>query len=152
MNNFSDLLAINKFLEINLRLGVIKHNGAPWVTVCINQQRLYDDFIRGPLDLTGLVGLMDPITISIDMREKKYSATLETAVTIDQLVIEQFSIVPAWTHLATYSNDHGQAHATSYLGFNGTWSLHIPAPFYHWRHRILAQGWLLEPTILTGEK
>lgn len=28
---------------------------------------------------------------------------------------------------------------------DGTWNMCLDEPFYHWRHRVTGQGWLLEP-------
>jgi hypothetical protein len=142
MNQFSDLLDIREHLLINLRLGVI---GTPLTHVRINgqthcQSRLDRTWIR---DIR--LSLLDPVMIEIELREKNYSQSQETAILIESLSIDDFEIVPQWTQLASYANDHDFIGPTTYLGFNGVWRLDIPAPFYQWRHRTLNLGWLLEP-------
>ena len=80
------------------------------------------------------------------MSGKQYDQYRETAVIIDQLAIDGFDIIPTWTQLATYHNDHDSRGPTAYLGFNGTWRLQIDRPFYQWRHAVTGLGWLLAPT------
>ncbi len=146
MKTFSDLLATDHYITVRVTLKSIKHNGAPGATVRVNN--MITEFIQ--LTETSVVteyidDLSDPIDIEISMCDKIYDEHKETAVIIDSISIDGFEIVPNWTHLAEYNSERGPQGPTSYLGFNGSWRLHIDQPFYQWRHRVTGQGWLLEP-------
>lgn len=143
MKTFCDLRATD--LNFSLVLRPICHNGAPRVTVRINGLCVLDDSLEQTLEYGCGLPLLDPIDLEIGLREKVYSSQLETAVVIDHLSIDRFDLVPRYSHQATYVNDHDWPGATNYLGFNGHWRLNIPEPFYVWKHRITAQGWLLKP-------
>lgn len=146
MKNFSDLLAINADIEIKISVTPICRNGNPRCRILINNQVWYDDVLSGAQYLSSRVGLTDAICITVEMSDKVYSQERETAVVIDQITIDGFEIVPDWTHLARYENDHDANGPASYLGYNGCWTLEINEPFHRWRHRVTGQGWLLEPT------
>jgi hypothetical protein len=91
--------------------------------------------------------LLDPFKIEIGMSDKKYNETLETAVIIRSLKIDDFEIIPNWTNLSEYQNERDINRPVSYMGYNGVWSLTVPEPFYRWRHVVTGQGWLLEPML-----
>jgi hypothetical protein len=145
MKNFSDLLATETDIEVRIRLRAISDNGDPRCRVIVNKDTLYDSWMSGPVDLVSHVALTDHILISIEMSGKNYSADRETAVIIESLSIDGFDIIPRFAHLGHYENERGISGSTSYLGFNGSWMLDIPEPFYRWRHRITGHGWLLDP-------
>lgn len=145
MKNFSDLLATDRSIDVILQLSAITQNGVPICCVEINHDVLWHTLLSDPITLQKQVNLHQQIDIEISMWGKTYCSDRETAVVLQSLQVDGFEIVPGWTHLASYHNDHDWCGATSYLGFNGTWSLHIPAPFYRWRHEITGQGWLLVP-------
>lgn len=144
MNHFSELLATNFQIQIRLRLIPVIENGAPLVTVIVNSHVLYDNALNKQHILTYNVDLLDPIIVRIELHNKIYSETKETAVIIDSLTFDGIDMLPNWTHLATYVNDHANNNPTSYLGFNGVWSLTIDQAFYRWHHRITGQGLLLQ--------
>lgn len=145
MKNFLDLLATDTDIEIRIRLRAISDNGNPRCCVTVNKDTLCDSWIAGPVDLVSRVALTENILIRIEMSGKNYSAERETAVIIESLTIDGFDIIPGFAHLAHYENERGIADPTSYLGFNGSWTLDILEPFYRWRHRVTGQGWLLDP-------
>jgi hypothetical protein len=145
MKNFSDLLVTETDIEVRIRLRAISDNGDPCCRVIVNKDTLYDSWMSGSVDLLSHVALTDHILISIEMSGKNYSADRETAVIIESLSIDGFDIIPRFAHLGHHENERGICGPTSYLGFNGSWMLDIPEPFYRWRHRITGQGWLLDP-------
>ena len=145
MKNFSDLLATDADIEIRIRLRAISDNGDPRCRVIVNKDTLYDSQMSGSVDLISRAALTDQISIRIEMSGKNYSAERETAVIIESLSIDGFEVISRFAHLAHYENERGISGPTSYLGFNGSWTLDISEPFYRWRHRITGQGWLLDP-------
>lgn len=145
MKTFSDLLGIDTDIDVCIDLSVIADNGFPSCKVLINQSVHHGGLITGPLRLHRRVALLEPIMIEIVMSDKQYSAEKETAIKIDSISIDGFDIIPDWTHLACYDNEQSIQDPTSYLGFNGKWSLKIDDAFYRWRHRITGQGWVLSP-------
>ena len=151
MNQFSDLLAIDRSISVRITLIPIVQNGAPCVRIICNDCVLFDNQLLGEETWMTGVDLLNAIDLSIELADKKYSAENETAVVIKSIMIDGFEIVPTWTHLATYQNDQNNTDPTSYLGFNGIWRLQISEPFYRWQHRITGQGWLLEPTSVTRD-
>lgn len=146
MKNFSDLLATNSRALLTLDLDVISNNGAPHCEITVNQKNIYQATIDKAMSFHIGIDFNEKISISISMSNKKYAPDRETAIVIKSLTIDSIIIVPGFEHFSHYSNDHHQDIKTSYLGYNGVWSLTIPEPFYHWRHRITGQGWLLKPT------
>ena len=144
MNRFSDLQDISPVILIGLKLSPILNNGMPLVTVTINNTVIYSDNISDPIILTHSIELLSPIYISIELSKKIYHPILETAVLIDYLQFDGIDMIPGYTQYAMYTNDHNNNQPTSYLGFNGTWQLDIPKPFYHWFHDVTGQGLLLQ--------
>lgn len=150
MKTFYDLLDTDFKIEIKLALCVRVDNGIPQCRVRINDQILHDSTIDRRLAWQCQRDLLEPLDIEIVMWGKQYDQHRETAVIIDQLTIEGLEIVPGWTHLATYQNDHDCQEPTAYLGFNGTWRLQVDQPFYQWCHTVTGQGWLLTPCTMNS--
>ena len=146
MNQFSDLLATDLAIDIEIKLQPVVQNGAPCVRIICNDCVLFDDQLQEEQMWKCSADMLGNIDLCIELSGKQYCAERETAVVIKSVKIDRFEIVPAWTHLVTYENDKNTTDPTSYLGFNGTWRLQIAEPFYRWRHRVTGQGWLLEPT------
>jgi hypothetical protein len=142
MNNFSDLLAIDSVLNVKLQLTPVHQ---PWAKVMINQQCVWDDQLIKPLAVACQLPLLEPLNVSIELHSKDYAVDNLSAILIEQLTIDNFELIPNWTQLADYVNDHCYQDPTNYLGFNGTWRLSISEPFYQWQHRVGGQGWLLKP-------
>jgi hypothetical protein len=146
MKKFSDLLDIDPKIELDLMIRARTDNGIPHCRARINHEVLHDGILDHARSWRRQCDLLQPIDLEISMWGKQYDQYRETAVIIEQLTIDGFDIVPGWTHLATYDNDHDCQEPTAYLGFNGTWRLLIDQPFYRWRHAVTGQGWLLTPT------
>lgn len=145
MKNFSELLDTNQQLEVFLALQPVILNGPPWVSVTINDNTIVDDYLVDSLVAIVYIDILEPLDIEITMSRKEYSAELETALIIENLDVDNVELIPKYTHLATYTNDHNFSYPTDYLGFNGTWKFSTEEPFYRWLHRASGQGWLLEP-------
>jgi hypothetical protein len=143
MKNFLELQDTEFFLDIAVLLSPV---GRPEVDLVINRRVIYSGLLDSPMTFLDQIPVMDPFDIDVTLRNKQYGQSQETACTIDQLSIDCFDIVPGWSQLANYINDHDYDQPTNYLGFNGTWSLVVPIPFYQWKHRITGQGMLLNPS------
>jgi hypothetical protein len=139
MKTYSDLQAIDSRLHCHVELEPV---GNPEVAVIINGVygggKLFKTVV---FDVT--VDLLNPFTIEIELKNKTYSLEHETAVIVKQLQIDGIDLVPRFDYLAVYDNDHNNNDPTSYLGFNGKWTLTFDRPFYQWLHLATGQGWLL---------
>jgi len=139
MKNYYDLKDIDHRLRCRLILEPI---GTPEVSVIIGG--VYGGgklFQAAIFDVD--VDLLKPFVIEIELKNKDYNASHETAIVIKTLQIDGIDLVPRFDYLATYINDHDNNNPTSYLGFNGKWTLTFDRPFYPWLHQATAQGWLL---------
>lgn len=145
MKNFSELLATDRQLTVCIKLRAIADAGVPWVTVKVNGQLELDQELSGSALILTEIPCDQSWSIDITMRDKIYREDLETAVIVDCVEINGHNLVPDFTHLAHYHNDHKQDNPTNYLGWNGTWAFRSDRPFYHWLHQNTGQGWLLEP-------
>jgi hypothetical protein len=137
MKRYSDLLGIDTRLNIKLELEPV---GTPDVSVSIADYR--QDYLLSDnriIDYT--VDLLQPFLIIIELQNKQYSLDRETAVIV-RLSVDDIDIVPKYDYLVDYVNDHDNHDPTSYLGFNGKWTLTIDRAFYHWLHLHSGQGWL----------
>lgn len=144
MKNFYDLPDIEP-VELIIELGSISDCGAPWATVELNNQTVYDTYVAGHARIRHKISLLDPVDIAITMSRKFYNQHLETALLINSIAIDGVELMPKWCHLANYTNDHQNNNPTTYMGFNGTWQFSIDRPFYQWLHTATGQGWLLSP-------
>jgi hypothetical protein len=140
MNTYSDLRDINTQLDIRL---IIAPVGEPDFRVAVNNNISEYTQLSGPIILDYRVDLLDSIFVDIDLYNKHYTTEYETAIII-RLSIDNTEIIPKYDYLSEYENDHNNNSPTSYVGFNGKWTLTIDEPFYHWLHRISGQGWLLQ--------
>jgi hypothetical protein len=142
MKNFSDLLATDLQLDLAISVTPI---GCPDTEIWVNQNLMYQGQPSGTLDISTKLPLLSAFSISVRLKNKIYLSESETAIVLNKISIDKFDIVPAWTHLARYNNDHDICSPTSYMGFNGEWRLEITQPFYQWHHQVTGQGWLLHP-------
>ena len=140
MKNYSDLLDIDTRLNLVIELEPIGH---PNARVIVNRDSIDYPKLTESIILQYQIGLTDNINIDIIMYNKHYTLEYETAVIIRRLSIDNIEIIPKYDYLANYINDHDNINPTSYLGFNGKWSLTIDRPFYHWLHKHSGQGWLI---------
>ena len=139
MKTYSDLQAIDSRLHLHIELEPV---GNPEVAVTI--AGVYGGgklFKSAVFDVN--IDLLKPFSIEIELQNKTYSTEHETAVVIKHLQIDGIDLVPRFDYLAVYDNDHGNTDPTSYLGFNGKWTLTFDRPFYQWLHQTTAQGWLI---------
>lgn len=139
MKRYSDLQAIDNLLPVTIALEPI---GTPTVTVIINDN-VFEYKQLPKTSITDYIDLLEPVKISIVLSDKHYTTEYETAVIIRQLSIDNINLIPKYDYLAEYTNDHNNNNPTSYLGFNGKWTLTINRPFYQWLHQAQGQGWLL---------
>lgn len=147
MNNFSELLAIDPYLHVCIRLHAVAEASPPTVSVFVNgQEELFDTLSGSALILTH-IPCDQPFSVEIGMSGKVYQAELETAIVIDSVKIDEHELIPEFNHLASYVNDHDQNVPASYLGWNGRWTLKSDRPFYQWFHEHTGQGWLLQPIL-----
>jgi hypothetical protein len=117
--------------------------GTPDITVSVND--IIDDYpgLSDNIILDYHIDLLDLFSVNIELLNKHYTTEYETAVIIKRLSIDNIELIPEYDYLAEYINDHDNDNPTSYLGFNGKWTLTIDRPFYHWLHRHSGQGLLI---------
>ena len=142
MKNFSELLATELWLDFKLELEPV--HSALDVAVWLNGQLVYDVLTK-EFNYSAQLNILESINLRIFVQGKDYSKDSQSAVLIKSVRIDDFDIIPNWTQLAVYNNDHNYTDPTTHLGFNGEWQYNIPEPFYQWKHKITGQGWLLTP-------
>jgi hypothetical protein len=140
MNTFSDLQATELDLSVTLEITPIGH---PNISVWVNNELITGSYLAQPTTIHHRLPLLEPFEIKIQLLEKDYTAAQETAAVIESLRIDNFELVPLWTQLAVYQNDHDYQSPTNYLGFVGTWTLTVDCAFYQWLHSATGQGLLL---------
>jgi hypothetical protein len=140
MKTYSDLQDINTCIDISICLRPI---GRPNIWVKVNRDFVGYTALSEDIQLDYQVGLLDNINITVELLNKHYTTEYETAIIIDNIIIDNITIIPQYDYLAEYVNDHDNNNPTNYLGFNGKWSLTIDRPFYHWLHQHSGQGWLI---------
>jgi hypothetical protein len=140
MKTYSDLQDIDTQLHLQLELAPV---GKPAVLVMINQKQYDYSILTDLVIIDTFLPLMDSINIDIILSNKHYTIEYETAVIIKRLSIDNIEIIPKYSYLSDYINDHNHNNPTNYIGFNGKWTLTIDRPFYHWLHRHSGQGWLI---------
>jgi len=140
MKTYSDLQDIDSRLNLVIELEPV---GNPTVKIIINDKEYDYTQLDSSIIINDYLLLMDLINIDIIMSNKHYTLEYETAVIIKRLSVDDIELIPRYDYLATYINDHDNNNPTSYLGFNGKWTLTIDRPFYHWLHKHSGQGWLI---------
>jgi type II secretory pathway component HofQ len=145
MKNFYDLQDIKKQINISLTIVPVIDIQMPNVKIEVNNNILYNGNLENKLILKHQINLLETTDIKLELLNKDYNCSKNTAITIESVKINSFELIPRWTQLATYKNDQNVAQPTNYMGFNGIWNLKIDEPFYRWQHKITGQGWLLEP-------
>jgi len=142
MKNFSNLLATDLDLDLEL---VAEPVGRPDMEIWLNQQLIHQGSVTTPVIVSTQLPLLSRFSIMVKLKNKVYTSESETAVVLTKLSVDGFDIIPQFTHLAKYDNDHAFTEPTAYIGFNGEWRLEINKPFYQWQHEITSQGWLFQP-------
>jgi len=145
MNNFSDLLATDPVIDFCAQVTPVYQSRAPRVAISLNHQQLFAGVLTEIWRFEIKLDLLDPVLFEVSLLEKVYDVQEETAAVVDHVSLDDFRVIPDFTHLAQYDNDHDFHGATRHVGFVGTWRFRIDEPFYRWRHRVTGQGWLLEP-------
>jgi hypothetical protein len=140
MKTYSDLQDIDTRLNLVIELEPV---GTPTAKVIINNQQYDYPGLTSPIIINEYLPLMDLFNINIELCNKHYTTEYETAIIIKRLSVDNTELIPQYDYLAEYVNDHDNNNPTSYLGFNGKWTLTIDRPFYHWLHEHSAQGWLI---------
>jgi len=140
MKTYSDLQAIDTRLHLHVELEPVR---TPDVRISIND--VIDDYpgLSNMIILDYHVNLLELFSVDIELYNKQYTTEYETAVIIRRLSIDNIELIPKYDYLAEYINDHDNNNPTSYLGFNGKWTLTFDRPFYHWLHEHSGQGWLI---------
>ena len=140
MKTYLDLQDIDTRLKLSIKLRPINR---PDIWVRVNRDLIGYTALSDSIQLDYQIGLLDNINIVIELYNKDYNNIDETAIIIDNIMIDNIDIVPKYDYLADYVNDHDFKNPTNYLGFNGKWTLTIDRPFYHWLHEHSGQGWLI---------
>lgn len=140
MKNYSDLLAIDPRLSFCLELEPV---GNPEVSILIDKNIYGGGKLFNSISINTHLNALMPFEIQLELKNKIYDVNNETAIIIRCLQIDGIDLVPKFDYLAQYHNDHNNNDPTSYLGFNGKWTLTIDRPFYQWLHQVTGQGWLL---------
>jgi hypothetical protein len=140
MKTYSDLQAIDTGLQLQVELEPV---GTPEVTISINGVKNHYHVLSDTIILDYRVDLLDLFSVNIELSNKHYTTEYETAVIIRRLSVDNIELIPKYDYLAEYVNDHDNDNPTSYLGFNGKWTLTFDRPFYHWLHKHSGQGWLI---------
>jgi hypothetical protein len=140
MKTYSDLQDIDTRLNLVIELEPV---GNPMTRVIVNDKEYDYPGLSSLIMINDYLPLMDLINIDIIMSDKHYTTEYETAVIIRRLSVDNIELIPRYDYLAEYVNDHDNNDPTSYLGFNGKWTLTIDLPFYHWLHHHSGQGWLI---------
>jgi hypothetical protein len=142
MKNFSEILDIEKTLNLNFKIKIIDDNGYPDFQINLNNESI--DFLKEKyIIISKKIPLLEKLNIEIKLKNKKYSDQKETAVIVESISIENISIIPDFNHLINYENDHNENITTNYIGYNGIWNLNIDEPFFQWYHRVSGQGILI---------
>ena len=140
MNSYLDLKDIDTRLLLCIELEPI---GTPTATVIIDNREYNYTRLTEYAVINQYIDLLTTFDIDVTLSNKHYTTEYETAVIIKRLSIDNIDIIPQYDYLAQYQNDHNNNNPTSYLGFNGKWTLTIDRPFYQWLHQAQGQGWLL---------
>ena len=148
MQTLYDLTATlnNTYVRVALELKLL---GKPRYKIQINNV-VYEYLVPNDQGIVKLVAecpLREPIKVILTLYGKDYLVDSTSAIEIISLNFDGFDIVPSWTQLADYLNDKKDNQPTSYLGYNGHWTLDLKLPFYQWKHQITGQGWLLNPVL-----
>lgn len=144
MKTFSDLLAIEQTVSVDIELQSDYERQPPWVRVQVNDQ----DTTLQVNDVTKLefqVALLSTIKISITVEDYRGEPDWVRGLNIKSICIDGIPLIPHFCFLAQLSDNLQRYAPTSHIVQHGSWSLDINRPFYQWYHHVSGQGWLLEP-------
>lgn len=141
MKNYSEVKDINPYSQLRIELQPI---GLPNIRIFTPGELTEYSGLTAPIILDYRIDILNPYSITVELYNKHYTTEYETAIIINRISIDDIEIIPKYSHLTEYINDHNNNNPTNYLGFNGKWTLAIDRPFYHWLHHHSGQGWLLD--------
>lgn len=141
MKNYLDLQATNFNLDICIELVPV---GTPDIVIKVADNTYANSKLDTLKKLKYSLDLNATFSIEIELRNKTYSLEYETAVIVQCIAIDSVEVIPKFSYLARYVNDHDYNDPTSYLGFNGKWILEFNRPFYQWLHQVTGQGLLVD--------
>lgn len=144
MKNFLELLGTSIHLPLSLTVRPISNPVPPKCKIFINNKCYFDNILEDTFAVKENLSLNNPIRITLELTDKQYNENRETAIQIENLKIDNISLIPIYINYAVYVNDHNYNDPTTYLGFNGVWTLDIQPNFYMWLHRVDGKGWLLD--------
>lgn len=137
MNQFLNLQATDLVLVLEL-----EPIGSPDIVVNLNgvqnNTTLTDNIIY-----TRVIPLRESFFTSIELKNKDYNQSTETAVKIKKFTVDDIDMLQ-FNHAFTYTNDKNINSPTKYLGYNGKWTVSVDKPFYQWLHQITNQGMLIQ--------
>lgn len=140
MKTYSEVTDINPYSLLQVELQPV---GLPNIRIFTPHDIIDYPRLSAPIIMDYQVNILEPYSISLELYNKTYTTEYETAVIIRRLSIDNIDIIPKYDYLAEYINDHNNNSPTSYLGFNGKWTLTFDSPFYHWLHEHSGQGLLI---------
>ena len=143
MQNFSKATDIDLCVCVEVRIEPLIGNGVPRGRIMLDGIGVFDGLMHHPVTVSRQIELCDDILLVVDLSEKVYDSTKETAIHILSITVDGLEIKDHCYDLIQYHNDQNVDAQTFYLGYNGKWILRIPGPFYRWWHAVSGQGWLL---------
>jgi hypothetical protein len=143
MPNFSLITATDPDLDIKITVEPLVGNGPPTGRITMCDRMVFDGSLEHTITVCAQIGLHDDVLVAIELRDKIYDLTRETALHITSIEVDGLEIKDHCYDLIEYTNDQDVRTQSLYLGFNGRWVLRIPGPFYRWWHTVTGQGWLL---------
>lgn len=143
MKTFSEISDTDYNLNLTLKIKVIDQNGYPDFRLFLNdQQQILGQ--QNAFIIKKQIPLVTPISVRVELKDKKYSLNKETAVVIEKIEIDDINVIPTYNDIIEYKNDQNKDIKTNYLGFNGIWNLLIDEPFFQWYHQKSGQGMLIK--------
>jgi len=140
MKNYSELTGIDPYCRLQIALCPV---GVPNVRILTPHDSIDYPELSATIVLDYKFSVLTPYNISVELYNKHYTTEYETAIIIKRLSVDNIDLIPKYDYLANYRNDHNNHNPTSYLGFNGKWTLTFDRPFYQWLHQAQNQGWLI---------
>lgn len=127
MKNFYEATVIKPSLNLNVEI-YLRPVDHCLCRVFLNDQCLFNDIMRTPMEFKQQLPLNSPVTINIEV-ERKHPQAIE----VENINIDNFNVIPLYQEKASPK--------TNYIDFNGTWTLSIPN-FYPWYHEVSGQGFI----------
>jgi len=147
MKTFYDLLDTNRRIQFTMRLRPLFKELPPVIEVGVNGRVLHSGKLQTSLESHGSFGIRENLSVSIAMNGKQYKVDSTSAVILESFVVDNFEIKDQMTQQSTYTHDSMSDHSgvTDHIGWNGRWEFTTGMPFYHFKHKVKNQGWLISP-------